>query len=263
MVRDSREQVARGSCARPCLEFGKGHLCLRRSTSALLCAMISASTPVMPPLSVRDPAGNSTGPPGGSRARAVPVRVRYRGRPQTGLCRTEHMPTAADWFTIAMLVAAPVALVWLWRHDVVGPGSLRRLGASGLVRDPSAISGAGWLACGVATFLSMAVGAGAARSLLHSAGLSEAAEKAIRDLAGYGLAATVGVLCAALLARPSPPRERERLGLAHRPRDVLTERRRSSSRCRCASPRRRRRRFLLAPSRALRRSGWRTTPFAH
>ncbi|MBX3404210.1 MAG: CPBP family intramembrane metalloprotease [Phycisphaeraceae bacterium] len=131
------------------------------------------------------------------------------------------MPTAADWFTIAMLIAAPIALVWLWRRDVVGPGSLRRLAASGLLRDPSAISGAAWLACAMATFLSMAVGAGAARSLLHAAGLSEAAEKALRDLAGYGLAVTVGVLCAALLARPSPPRERERIGLACRPRDAI------------------------------------------
>lgn len=130
------------------------------------------------------------------------------------------MPTAADWFTIAMLACAPVALVWMWRRDVLRPGALRRLAARGLLRDPSSISGAAWLACALATFLAMAVGAGAARSLLATAGLSDAAAKALRDLAGYGLAATVGVLCASLMARAAPERARRAIGLSCERRDA-------------------------------------------
>lgn len=131
------------------------------------------------------------------------------------------MDIASHWLTIALVLASPWCAVWLWRRDVVAPGSLHRLAAAGRMRNPALIPAGAWLAAGVATYLALAVGAGATGSIIPG---DDPGHAALRDLGGYALGSIVGFLCIAVLLRLADAKsedEARRLGLRARAGDAL------------------------------------------
>lgn len=131
------------------------------------------------------------------------------------------MDIASHWLTIALVLASPWCAVWLWRRDVVAPGSLHRLAAAGRMRNPALVPAGAWLAAGVATYLGLAVGVGLVAALY---GAQEPGHAALRDLGGYTLGAIVGFLCIAVLLRMADARSEDdarQLGLHARAGDAL------------------------------------------
>lgn len=115
------------------------------------------------------------------------------------------MPNLQSIVVYALVLAAPWCVVWLWRRDVLRPGSLVRLTERGGLRNPSAINAAAWLGAAIATFAATVFGAGIAGSLLgvpRGRGTSaDPGAAALVDLAAYFAAAAVGFLCAGLISR--------------------------------------------------------------
>jgi membrane protease YdiL (CAAX protease family) len=84
---------------------------------------------------------------------------------------------------VALLIACPIVLVWLWRLDVIRPGSFRRAAGRDLSRTP-------WLVWWVGALLMlMAQGAGGAVGLV----LAEGRAEAWRDV-GAALGGGIGAL---------------------------------------------------------------------
>ena len=115
------------------------------------------------------------------------------------------MPSIQDIFVFAIVLAAPWCVMWLWRRDVVRPGSLVRLAAAGRMRNPAPIGPGAWLMASVATYAAAVVGAGLAGAALGIRPGTDApidpGLTALVNIATYAAAAVVGVLCAAMLAR--------------------------------------------------------------
>jgi membrane protease YdiL (CAAX protease family) len=115
------------------------------------------------------------------------------------------MPELQHIVVVAIMLASPWCMVWLWRRDVFRPGSLSRLEASGRLRNAAAIGAGAWLAASVATYIAAIVGAGlaaAALGLPTEPGVKrDPGDAAVADVITYVFAGTVGVVCAGLLAR--------------------------------------------------------------
>ncbi len=119
------------------------------------------------------------------------------------------MSSLENLIIAAIVLASPLCLAYLWRWDILRPGSLTRLGAAGRLRNPARVHSAAWLAACIATLLAASVGAALTASALGVAppvgeGPAPAIEPhtaALAELGAYCLAIVVGILCAALLAR--------------------------------------------------------------